>query len=68
MAWEEEVKAEDPELWEMIRGELVDEDDAAIRERLARLASAVGPLAWFVESVDNGFKIKIRVLSPNQSD
>ncbi|MCH2140040.1 MAG: hypothetical protein MK100_03295 [Phycisphaerales bacterium] len=67
-AWEEEVKAEDPELWEMIRGELVDEDEAAIRERLARLASAVGPLAWFVESVDSGFKIKIRVLSPHQSD
>jgi len=66
-AWEAEVRAEDPELWEMIRGELVDEDQVAMRRRLARLARALGPLVWHVQPTDRGFRGRAQVLAPQAS-
>ncbi|MDP7070005.1 MAG: hypothetical protein QF561_01495 [Phycisphaerales bacterium] len=56
-SWEDELMAEDPELWEEIKGELTDEEGTARRERLARIASRLGPAAWWAQSGDDGFRI-----------
>jgi len=56
--WEDELKADDPELWEEIKGELVDEDQAEQYERFARIATHLGPAAWWASSGDDGFRIR----------
>ena len=56
--WEDEIKVDDPELWEEIKGELVDEDQAEQYERLARIARHLGPAAWWAGSGDDGFRIR----------
>ncbi|MDP7574472.1 MAG: hypothetical protein QF723_05120, partial [Phycisphaerales bacterium] len=56
--WEDELKADDPELWEEIKGELVDEDQTEQYERFARIATHLGPAAWWASSGDDGFRIR----------
>jgi hypothetical protein len=53
--WEDEIRADDPELWEEIKGELIDEDRSAQLERLAKIAAVLGPAAWWVKSGSEGF-------------
>jgi hypothetical protein len=56
--WEDELKASDPELWEEIKLELVNEDQANQNDRSAALAKHLGPSAWWSSSADDGFRIR----------
>ncbi len=56
--WEDELKADDPELWEEIKDELVNEDQTEQYERLAKIASYLGPAAWWASSGDDGYRIR----------
>jgi hypothetical protein len=61
-AWEAELKADDPELWEEIKGELAEEADSESTERAAKFAEALGPLGWWATSADDGFRLRLFVL------
>ncbi len=61
--WEDELRADDPELWEEIKGELVDEEGASRRERIARIASRLGPAVWWAEADDTGFRLRGSMLA-----
>jgi hypothetical protein len=68
--WEEELKADDPELWEEIKSELVDENQAEQDDRAAAIARHLGPAAWWGSSADDGFRIRGVVMgatSPRES-
>ena len=68
--WEEELKADDPELWEEIKSELVDENQAEQDDRAAAIARHLGPAAWWGSSADDGFRIRGVVMgatSPHES-
>jgi hypothetical protein len=56
--WEDKIKSEDPELWEEIRGELVDEDRSDELERLSKITEALGAAGWWVKSSTDGFRAK----------
>jgi hypothetical protein len=56
--WEDELKADDPELWEEIKDELVNEDQTEQYERLAKIASHLGPAAWWASSGDDGYRVR----------
>jgi len=61
--WEAELKADDPELWEEIKGELAEESQSESNERRAKLAAAFGPLGWWATSSDEGFRVRLFVLT-----
>lgn len=65
--WEDELKADDPELWEEIKDELVDEDRAEQYERLTKIAKHLGPAAWWASSGEDGFRIRGIVMSRGES-
>ena len=56
--WEDKVKSDDPELWEEIKGELVDEDHSAELKRLSMVAKALGAVGWWAKSSSDGVRVK----------
>jgi hypothetical protein len=56
--WEDKVKSDDPELWEEIKGELVDEDHSAELKRLSKVAKSLGAAGWWAKSSSDGFRVK----------
>ena len=67
-SWETELKEDDPELWEEIKGELEDEEQSSRQERLARIASHLGPAAWCAHADDSGFRVRGVVLTVEPED